>query len=88
MSALERLDVELGELLGVVEIVAERVGLRRVLRAAPTRRPGSATSPGWSAARCALGLGEAIAGFSLSLRSPSTSGGRSTYRTQDSFRGG
>ena len=38
---LERLDVELGELLGVVEVLTERVGLRRRAGAASTRRPGS-----------------------------------------------
>ena len=48
---LERLDVELGELRGVVEVLAERIALASSAGAASTRRSGWATSPGSSAER-------------------------------------
>ena len=66
---LQRVDVELLELLGVVEVRVHRVDPRRVLVEDLTGRAGSATSPGWCCGRRRLGSGASMTGFSLSLPS-------------------
>ena len=65
--APERLDVEALERLGVVEVLVQRVGERRVPVQNAAGRADSATSPGSCAADPSLASGLGIAGFSLSL---------------------
>ena len=73
---LQRVDVEGLELLGVVEVLAQRVGLRASAGGGPAGRADSATSPGSSAAGAPSASGTGLPGFRFQTRRSSCLGSR------------